>query len=179
MGRTIRIEVRTMSVVLITPIGDPSGTSEIAVQWQLMQDSRDLAANQAAEASRQTLALSQAKVDSDEVLASAVAAQQVQVKQQARAGLDVQALQQAQVKQQTLAGLDSQALQQAQVKEQILASQDIHASLEILVTQVVRATQDVQPNPQVEHGQEVAAIQQSSGAATAATDSRRPVDVRL
>ena len=150
-----------MTALLITPIGHPSGTSEIAVQWQLMQDVRDLAADHAAEASRQTLALSQAKVDSDEVLASAVAAQQVQVKQQ------------------TLAGLDSQTLKQAEFREQILASQDIHASLEILVTQVVRATQDVQPNPQVEHGQEIAAIQESGGAATAATDSRRPVDVRL
>jgi hypothetical protein len=150
-----------MSVVPITPVSDPSSTSEIAIQWQLVQDARNLAADQAAQASRQTLARGQARVDSDEVLAAAVAAQQSEVKQQIRAGLD------------------GQAVQQALVKEQILASQDIHASQEILATQVVRATQEVQPNPQVDHGEEVTAIQQSSGASTAAANSEPPVDVRL
>jgi glutamyl/glutaminyl-tRNA synthetase len=146
----------------VSPIDDVSGTSEVALKWQLVQDQKALAADKAAKASQQVIALSEAKVFADQAQIQAAAGQHVQVDQQKEAVENVQ------------------AVKQAQVREQILASQDVRAGQELMVTQIVRAQQDVQQNPKVERGEQVQAIRQSSGASSPETDdSEPPFDLRL
>jgi hypothetical protein len=147
------VEVQTMSV---SPVGDLSGTSEVALQWQLIQDEKALAANEAAEAGQRVIAQAQADVALDHVNAASVADQQLQIERQQEA----RAL--------------AQAERAAQVRDQILASQDVQASQAILATQAVRASQPVQSGPPVEPGEEIQAIQ-----ASLADNETNGVDVLL
>ena len=135
----------------VSPISDLSGTSEVALQWQLIQDEKALAANQAAEAGQQVIAQAQADVALDEVNAATATDQQAQQTRQIEASVQ------------------AQALLQAQIQDQILASQDVHASQEIIASQVVRGAQAIQSGPPVQPGEEIQAIQ-----AAVADDSSSP-----